>query len=117
MSNVPTIHRALAAAYLALAAVSFFFAGLSSVGETTWTAHENVGSLLVVLATVLLVLAIVGRREAREASVWLGVLTIAQAFLGGLGDDVGVLGGLHALNSVVILVVAFQAMRGEPLRL
>ena len=116
MSSVPTIHRALASGFLALALVGFFFAGLGAYGVATYTPHEMIGSALMVVAALLAVLAIVGRREARQASLVLVVLMLVQVLLGVFGEDVGALGGLHALNALLVLVAAFQAMRGLPLR-
>ena len=117
MSSFPTIHRALAAGFLALAAAGLFFAGLAAYGATTYTPHDTIGSGLMVVAAVLAVLAIVGRREARPASLALFALRLVQVLLGVFGEDVGALGGLHALNAVLVLLAAYQAMRGVPLRM
>ncbi|HEV3000351.1 MAG TPA: DUF6220 domain-containing protein [Solirubrobacteraceae bacterium] len=117
MSSVPTIHRALAAGFLAVAVVSFFFAGLAAYGVTTYTPHESIGNGLMVVAALLAVLAIAGRREARPASLALVGLMLLQVLLGVFGEDVGALGGLHAVNSLLVLLAAWQALRGVPLRM
>ena len=116
LSTVATIHRALAAGFLALVLVEFFFAGLVAFGETTSYAHRDIGSLLMVAAALIAVLAVVDRPEAREASVALAFLMLLEVLLGVFADDVGVLGGLHGLNALVVLYAAHQAMRGLPLR-
>jgi hypothetical protein len=115
VSSVPMVHRAVAAGFLALALVNFFFAGLGAFGAATYDAHQGVGSLLVVVALVLALLAWAGRRDALPASAALLALTLLQALLGIAGEDVGVLGGLHALNGLLVLFAAHQAMRGLPL--
>lgn len=117
MSSVATIHRALAAGFLALALVEFFFAGLVSFGEMTSYAHRDLGSALMAVAAVLAVLAVLDRPEAREASVALSFAMLFQVLLGVLAEEVGVLGGLHGLLAVGIVYIAWRAMRGEPLRL
>lgn len=117
VSSVPTIHRALAAGFLALAVAGLFFAGLGAYGVTTYTPHEAIGSALMVVAAVLAVLAIVGRREARPASLALVALMLVEVLLGVFGEEVGALGGLHAVNALLVLLAAYQAMRGVPLRM
>ena len=117
MSGVPLIHRALAAGFLALGVVNFFFAGLGAFGEMTYAAHQGTGSLLMVLAAVLAVLAVMGRREALQASVALTFLMLLQVLLAVLGEEVGVLGGLHPVNGLLVLFAAHQAWQGRPLRL
>ena len=111
------IHRALASGFLALAVVNFFFAGLGAFGEMTYDAHEGTGSLLMVMAAVLAILAVVGRREALRASVALTFLMLLQVLLAVGGEEIGVLGGLHPLNGLLVLFAAHQAMRGLPLRI
>lgn len=114
LSSVATIHRAVAAGFLALALVDVFFAGLTAFDATTSHAHADLGSLLVAVAAVLAVLAVVDRPEAREASIALSFAMLVQVLLGVFADDVGVLGGLHGLLAVGVLWVAHQALRGQP---
>jgi hypothetical protein len=114
LSSVATIHRAVAAAFLALALVSFFFAGLTAFDATTSHAHADLGSVLMAVSAVLAVLAVVDRPEAREASVALSFAMLLEVLLGTFADDVGVLGGLHALLSVGVLYLGYQAVRGLP---
>ena len=114
--GVASFHRNLAFVFLFLAAVvQFFLAGLGAFGAESYDAHQGMGSLLSLISLVLLVLAFVGRREAVPASVALFVLMIIQTVLGVAGEDVGVLGGLHPVNGLLVLFAAHQAARGLPL--
>ena len=115
LSTVASIHRTLAAGFLALVLVEFFFAGLVAFGEMTSYAHRDLGSLLMALAAVLAVLAIVDRPEARDASIGLAFVMLLEVVVGELGDDVAVLGGVHGLIALVVLYAAWQALRGLPL--
>lgn len=116
MSSIASVHRALAAGFLALALVELFFAGLVAFGETTSYAHRDLGSLMMALSAVLAILAVIDRPEAREASIALVGAMLLEVLLGVFAEDVGVLGGLHALNALVVLYAAVQAMRGAPVR-
>ena len=116
LSTVASIHRALAAGFLALVLVEFFFAGLIAFGEAAAFSHRDRGSLLMALAAILAVLAVIDRPEAREASVALSFAMLLEVLLGTFADEVRVLGGLHGLVALVVLYVALQAMRGLPVR-
>ncbi len=87
LSSVATIHRALAAAFLALALVEFFFAGLVAFDQTTSHAHADLGSALMAVAAVLAILAVVDRPEAREASIALTFAMLVEVLLGVFADD------------------------------
>ena len=115
--GVASFHRGLAFLFLGIAAiVQFFLAGLGAFGETdAYDVHQGVGSLLTLVALVLVVLAAVGRRESLHASIALLVLMIIQTVLGVSGEDVSVLGGLHPVNGLLILFAAHQAARGLPI--
>src|SRR5690349_3898142 len=114
--GVASFHRGLAFFFLGVAAiVQFFLAGLGAFGAEPYDAHQGVGSLLSLVSLVLLILAVIGRREALPASIALFVLMIIQTFLAVAGEDVGVLGGLHPVNGLLILFTAHQAARGLPL--
>jgi peptidoglycan/LPS O-acetylase OafA/YrhL len=110
-------HRAAALLFLALAAlVQFFLAGLAAFGHESWDAHAAMGSLLGILALVVLILAAVGRREALPASALLFGLMVLQTVLGAAGHDVSVLGALHPVNGLLVLAAAMLAATGRPLR-
>lgn len=116
MSNVPRIHRGLGFLVLGLAVLQYFLAGLGvfggGLGSDDYEAHRIVGTLLSLLALVLLVLAAIGRREALQTSAALFVLMILQTVLGISGQDAKVLGALHPLNGLLILFMAHQTARG-----
>jgi Family of unknown function (DUF6220) len=114
--GVARAHRGLALLFLAAVVVQFFLAGLGAFGAETYNAHKGLGNVLGLVGLVLLILAAVGRREALQASAVLFVLLIVQAILGGAGDDVGVLGGLHPVNALAILGVGSLTAAGAPLR-
>ena len=114
LSTVASIHRALAAGFFALVLVELFFAGLVAFGETTSYAHRDLGSLLLLLSAVLTALAVIDRPKAREASLALFLVTLLEAALGVVAEDVGVLGGVHGLVAVLVVYLAWQALRGLP---
>lgn len=116
-SGVARAHRVLALLFLVAAAlVQFFLAGLAAFGHSSWDAHKAVGSALTLVALIILVLAVIGRRQALEASAALFVLMIVQTVLGAAGNDVSILGALHPVNGLLILGAAMLAASGRPLR-
>ena len=116
-TGVAKAHRAIALLFLGLAAlVQFFLAGLAAFRHESWDAHAAMGSLLGLLALVVLILAAIGRREALPASALLFGLMVLQTVLGASGEDVSILGALHPVNGLLILVTAMLAAAGRPLR-
>src|SRR5947209_8767025 len=97
-------------------AVQFFLAGVGVFGDhsakvenaSSFDPHRAVGSILGLVAIVLFLLALAAR-ESRGTVLWTLVLAIltagAQPGLAGAGDDHKWVGGLHALDGVVILVL------------
>lgn len=115
MSTVAKIHQGLGFLFLLLGIVMFFLAGLGAFGVESYDSHSALGTFLGVLALIILVLAVVGRRGALPASAALFVLMIVQTLLGSIGEDVGILGALHPVNALLVLAAAHQAARGLPL--
>jgi hypothetical protein len=115
--GVARAHRVLALLFLAGGVLQFFLAGLGAFGASSFDTHAAVGTLLTIVALVVLILAAVGRREALQASAVLFALMIVQNILGAAGDDVGVLGGLHPVTGLLILGVAMLTAAGAPVRL
>ena len=115
--GVARTHRVLALLFLAGGVLQFFLAGLGAFGASSFDTHAAVGTLLTIVALVVLILAAVGRREALQASAVLFALMIVQNILGAAGDDVGVLGGLHPVTGLLILGVAMLTAAGAPVRL
>jgi hypothetical protein len=109
-------HRVLSLLFLAGALVQFFLAGLGAFGGTSYEAHRTWGTVLTVIALVVLVLAFAGRREAVQASLVLFVLMIVQNVLGAVGTDVPVLGALHPVVGLAVLGAAMTAAAGSRVR-
>jgi peptidoglycan/LPS O-acetylase OafA/YrhL len=116
-AGLARFHRGLALFFLAGAVVQFVIAGYSSFGGTDWEPHRIWGSVLGLIALVLLVLAFVGRREALQPSAVLFGLTILQSILGVAGAEAPAVGALHPLNGLLILAVAMLVAAGRPVRL
>jgi len=117
MSSAAKAHQSLGFLFLLLAVLQFFLAGIGvfgdGLGSDDYTPHRIVGTLLIVLALVLVVLAAVGRRSALPASGALLVLTVLQSLLAVLGTETSsLIGALHPVNGLLILLVAHQAARG-----
>jgi hypothetical protein len=107
-------HRILALLFLAGAVVQFVLAGYASFGGSDWYPHTVWGTILTVIALVVLILAVVGRRAALQSSAILFGLMIVENVLGAVGTDVPVLGALHPLVGVVVLGAAMTAAAGRP---
>jgi len=114
--GVSKAHRLLALLFLAGAVVQFFLAGLAAFGGTSYGPHRVWGDVLTVIALVLLVLALAGRREALQASAVLFGLMILQQILAAVGTDVPVLGALHPLVGLAVLGVAMLTSAGSRVR-
>jgi heme A synthase len=110
------IHRPLALFFMAGAVAQFVLAGYSAFGGTDWEPHQAFGSLLTLIALVLLVVAFAARREALQASAVLFGLMLLQHVLGMVGTDVPALGALHPLNGLLILGVTMMAAAGRLVR-
>jgi len=115
-SGVARAHRAIALFFLLGGAVQFVLAGYSAFGGSDWEPHQAWGSILSLIALILLILAAVGRREALQASAILFGLMLLQHFLGGAGEDAPALGALHPLNGLLILGTASLAAAGSRVR-
>jgi hypothetical protein len=107
-------HRALALFFLAGGVVQFVLAGYSAFGGSDWDPHSIWGSILTLIALVILVLAAVGRRAALQSSAILFGLMILQHVLGMVGEDAPAIGALHPLNGLIILGAAMTAAAGRP---
>jgi hypothetical protein len=114
--GVGRAHRALALLFFVGGLVQFVLAGYSAFGGSDWDAHSAWGSILTLIALIVLILAAVGRREALQASAILFGLMILQNVLGAVGDDAPVLGALHPLNGLIVLGAAMTAAAGRPMR-
>lgn len=115
--GIARVHRALALLTLAWGLVQFFLAGYAAFGGSSFDTHAASGTLMTLLALIVMVLAAVGRRSALQASTILFFLMIVQNILGGVGDDAPVLGALHPINGLLILGTAMLAAAGRPVRM
>jgi len=119
------IYRYLTALFVLDVVAQFFLAGAGvfSAGPGTAARDSNAldphrfnGSVVMVLALLLLIAALVARNGRWKWALALLVLTAAQPLLA----IAGAAGGLHVLNAVLILgigvMLAYRAWRGDRAR-
>jgi len=112
-------YRWLLLIFLLLGGVQIFLAGLGAFsldgkevgapGETAFDPHRSLGFALGGLALIILILALVARRNARSmllTAVQFLLVFLAQSFLADLGRSNAFFGGLHALDGLAILGIA-----------
>jgi hypothetical protein len=112
--GVAGAHRVLSLLFVAGGVVQFILAGYSAFGGSDWDPHAAWGTVLTVVSLIILILAVVGRRPALQASAIVLGLMILQNVLGAVGDDAPVLGALHPLNGMIILGAGMSAAAGRP---
>ena len=122
MQSVRSLHGILTYLFGVLLVVQFFLAGLGAFttvhnkkySDNNFAAHGILGTALVVLALVVMILALMGRWSAwaTRASVVLFGLMVLQFVLGVAGAGSSpVLGGLHAVNALLIAAVTAVLVR------
>ena len=123
MAGVRVAHRWIVDLFAVLLVVQFFLAGLGAFttvhnkrfSDNDFGPHGVLGTALVVLALVIAVLAVIGRwspTATRLSGALLGLM-ILQFVLGVAGAGSSpVLGGLHAVNAVLIVAVLYLLVRG-----
>jgi hypothetical protein len=111
--------------FLGLVAVQFFLAGLGVfrnnpdpskkiVESSTFDPHRILGDVLTLVALIILVLAVVARRQIEMSGLLFGLMVL-QNVLAGVGTDTPVVGALHVLNGLLIVAVgAVLLMRLRP---
>lgn len=113
MTTSHSAQRILVHVFLGLAALQFFLAGLGVfrnnpdpgkkiIETSTFDAHRAVGDLITLVVVIILVLALVTRRQLQMCLLLFGLMVV-QFLLAGLGEDTPVFGALHALNGVALL--------------
>jgi Family of unknown function (DUF6220) len=112
--GVAGAHRVLSLLFVAGGVIQFILAGYAAFGGSDWDPHAAFGTVLTVVALLVLILAAVGRRPALQASAILFGLMILQNVLGAVGDDAPALGALHPLNGLLILGAGVSAAAGRP---
>lgn len=122
MRAARSLYGGLAHLFALLIVVQFFLAGLGAFTtihnkkfkDSNFDAHAALGSLMVVIALVILLIALAGRwsPQATKLSGALFGLMIVQFFLGIIGSGTApVVGGLHAANALLVTGVAFLLVR------
>jgi hypothetical protein len=85
--------------------------------DSWFTPHGILGTVLILAALILLIIALVGVRPRWKVSALILGLFVLQAILAGIGDAAPWLGWLHPINALVILAVlgrvAFEEWRGR----
>jgi hypothetical protein len=115
MTTTEKIQRIAVHAFLGLAALQFFLAGLGVfrnnpkpsekiIESSTFIPHRVVGDLTTLVVLIILGLAFYTQRQL-QLCVTLFVLMVVQFLLAGLGEDTPVFGALHGLNGVALLAV------------
>lgn len=123
--SATSVQRYMLMIWLAGLLLTVFLAGLG-VFETTKTStltkgstklvesnkldpHRLAGSLLILLAILILIAGVVARDSSRQLrmSIVFGILAIIQMFLAGAGSDSGAFwGGLHVVNAFALTGIA-----------
>jgi hypothetical protein len=123
MHAARSLHGGLAHLFAGLVVVQFFLAGLGafttihnkSYSDSNFGPHAILGTLMVVLALVILIVAAIGRwspRATRLSGALFGLM-IVQLALGIIGSGTAPwVGGLHAVNALLITAVAYLLVRG-----
>ncbi len=124
---VRTVHGWLAHLFAGLVALQVFAAGYGAFttisnekfDEDNFALHGIVGSLIGLLAIIMLILIGIDHRpdRIRKLTLILFGVTLLQFVLGIAGTDVPVIGGLHAANALAVAFVAFllvKATREQP---
>jgi len=110
--GIAQAHRVLAFVVFGGGILQFLLAGYAVFDGSSFDAHAGVGTVITVIALIVLILAFVGRREAVPASALLFGLMVLQNILGAVGDSAPVLGALHPVNGLLILGAAMAAAAG-----
>jgi heme A synthase len=106
----------LAHLFAGLVALQIFAAGYGAFltqdnekfNEDNFGLHAVVGSLIGLVAIIMLILVLVDRRpdRVRRLTLMLFGVTLLQFVLAIIGSDVAVIGGLHALNALAVAAIA-----------
>jgi Family of unknown function (DUF6220) len=116
------LHGGLVHLFAGLIVLQFFLAGLGAFetvhnkkfNDNNFGPHGLLGTLLVLIALVIMLLALIGRWSptATKLSAALFGLMIVQFILGVSGAGTSpVLGGLHAVNALVIVAVTYLLIK------
>ena len=118
MNGARKAYKVVLIAFLAALPIQYFLAGLGVFGETDYDPHRILGSVMQLVALILLVLAAVGRlgKPLLPMTAALFVLSFVQGILAVVGrEESGIVGAFHVLNALLIVMLAyhlFVAYRG-----
>lgn len=127
MTTSQSAQRIFVHAFLGLAALQFFLAGLGVfrnnpkpnekiIESSTFDPHRIVGDVTTLVVVIIAVLALITRWELQMCLLLFGLMVV-QFILAGIGQDTPVFGALHALNGVALLAVGtVLLMRLRPAR-
>jgi Family of unknown function (DUF6220) len=116
------VHGGLAHLFAGLIVVQFFLAGLGAFdavhnkkfSDNNFGPHGLLGTLLVLVALVIMVIALIGRWSpaTTKLSAALFGLMVIQFILGVSGAGTApILGGLHAVNALLIVAVTYLLVK------
>ena len=122
MRALQKLHGGLAHLFAGLIVLQFFLAGWGAFttvhnkkfNDNNFGPHGLVGTLLVLIALVIALMAVIGRWSptATKLSGALFGLMIVQFILGVSGAGTSpVLGGLHAVNALLVTAVTYLLVR------
>jgi Family of unknown function (DUF6220) len=122
MRAARSLHGGLAHLFAGLIVIQFFLAGLGAFttihnkkfSDNNFGPHAILGTLMVVIALVILIVALVGRWSPRATKLSAGLfgLMVVQLVLGIVGSGTAPwVGGLHAANALLVTGVAYLLVR------
>ena len=122
MTALQKAHRGLVYLFAFLLVIQFFLAGLGAFetvhnkkfNDNNFGPHGILGTLLVLVALIIMLLAVAGRWSppVTKLSAALFGLMVIQLILGVSGAGTApVLGGLHAVNALVIVAVTYLLVK------
>ena len=122
MTALRKAHTGLVYLFAFLLVIQFFLAGLGAFetvhnkkfNDNNFGPHGILGSLLVLVALIIMILALAGRWSpmATKLSAALFGLMVIQLILGVSGaGSAPILGGLHAVNALVIVAVTYLLIK------
>lgn len=122
MTALRKAHSGLVYLFAFLLVIQFFLAGLGAFdtvhnkkfNDNNFGAHGLLGTLLVLVALVIMILALAGRwtPTTTKLSAALFCLMVIQLILGVSGaGSAPILGGLHAVNALVIVAVTYLLVK------
>ena len=110
---ISRLHQGLVLIFSVGLLVQIYLAGAPMFGVTTFQPHRMLGTVLVVLAILIPVLALLGRLERQTIglSLLLAVLAIVQGVLPALRVAVPWLAALHSINALALIGISIRIGR------